>query len=320
MTEKLNEQLWKTKDWRHKRWSIGIYTGSSLMTIGDRKQICPVLTPDDIDDIPAALIADPFMMQRDNRWYMFFEVLNAETLKGEISLATSDDAINWKYEKVIIAEDFHLSYPHIVQHNGEVYLIPESYKDNSLLLYRAVEFPYRWEVEQTLLEGHFVDTSFFQHDGLWWFFSQTKATWEGESSLYYAPDLKGPWQPHAQTPLFSKQTDIARPGGRVVVEDGKIIRLAQDCSKDYGGGVRAFEVTKLSTTEYEERPLGWTLRKSGMGWNARGMHHVDAHRLEDGSYLACVDGNGQWRPRRWDPVREFIPRLRQRLSLHKSAA
>jgi hypothetical protein len=32
------------------------------------------------------------------------------------------------------------------------------------------------------------------------------------------------------------------------------------------------------------------LSASGRGWNAGGMHHVDVHRLEDGYWLACVDG------------------------------
>jgi len=31
-------------------------------------------------------------------------------------------------------------------------------------------------------------------------------------------------------------------------------------------------------------------------WNGRSMHHLDAHPLADGSWVACVDG----RPRR-DP-------------------
>ena len=29
---------------------------------------------------------------------------------------------------------------------------------------------------------------------------------------------------------------------------------------------------------------------TGNGWNAAGMHHVDAHQQPDGKWLACVDG------------------------------
>jgi hypothetical protein len=59
--------------------------------------------------------------------------------------------------------------------------------------------------------------------------------------------------------------------------------------------VRAFQVTTLTETEYEDREISAKriLEGSGKGWNRTGMHHVDAHRLEDGSWLACVDG---WAP------------------------
>ncbi len=139
MIEALNEQLWKTEAWRDKRWSIGIYTGNSPRTLSDHQHLSPVLTLDDVDDVPALLVADPFMTRRDGRWFMFFEVMNAGSERGEIGLASSDDGFAWQYEKIVLAEDFHLSYPHIIQHEGDVYLIPETYKADSLRLYRAVE-------------------------------------------------------------------------------------------------------------------------------------------------------------------------------------
>src|SRR5207249_786262 len=85
---------------------------------------------------------------------------------------------------------------------------------------------------------------------------------------------------------------IARPGGRVLVLDGRPIRLAQDCSPTYGRKVRAFEITTLTPTEYREReaterPI---LGPSGRGWNKSGMHTLDAHRVRRGEWIACVDG------------------------------
>jgi hypothetical protein len=56
--------------------------------------------------------------------------------------------------------------------------------------------------------------------------------------------------------------------------------------------VRAFEIGLLTRTEYREEAIrsNPTLGPSGNGWNAGGMHHLDPHPLEDGSWLACVDG------------------------------
>jgi hypothetical protein len=56
--------------------------------------------------------------------------------------------------------------------------------------------------------------------------------------------------------------------------------------------VRVLRVTELTTKKYaeEEVAVGPVMVPSGSGWNADGMHHVDAHRVEDGKWMACVDG------------------------------
>ena len=69
-------------------------------------------------------------------------------------------------------------------------------------------------------------------------------------------------------------------------------RFTQNVYPVYGTEVRAFEVYELSTTTYEERQVG-DRPIVGPGpetWNRHGMHHVDLHSMEDGSWLACVDG------------------------------
>ena len=60
----------------------------------------------------------------------------------------------------------------------------------------------------------------------------------------------------------------------------------------YGHSLRAYEIEELSATTYREKRLGWrsVLGASGFGWNRHGMHHMDAYRRDDGSWIACVDG------------------------------
>jgi hypothetical protein len=57
----------------------------------------PVLTRNDVSNINAAFVTDPFMLRVAHRWYMFFEVKNVLTGKGEIGLALSDDGLKWTY-------------------------------------------------------------------------------------------------------------------------------------------------------------------------------------------------------------------------------
>ena len=115
--------------------------------------------------------------------------------------------------------------------------------------------------------------------------------------LYFADELLGPWQEHSRSPIVESNKQNARPAGRVVVGDGKIVRFSQDCVPDYGTRVRAFEISRLTTTDYEEAEYhnNPVLTASGHGWNGQRMHHLDPHRLPDGRWIACVDGFGEVR-------------------------
>ena len=82
-------------------WSIGIYSGESPFDLRPMAEACnPVLTRDDVRDVPARFVADPFMISSEGVWYMFFEVMNDLTDKGEIALATSVDCVNWDYHRL----------------------------------------------------------------------------------------------------------------------------------------------------------------------------------------------------------------------------
>ena len=72
--------------------------------------------------------------------------------KGVIALASSADGFKWGYRQVVLDEPFHLSYPYVFEFEGEHYMVPESHQDRSLRLYRAVDFPTRWEHACNLIE------------------------------------------------------------------------------------------------------------------------------------------------------------------------
>ena len=96
------------------------------------------------------------------------------------------------------------------------------------------------------------------------------------------------------SPLMIDNNRAARPAGRVHTGNGGPIRFAQDCGPRYGAAVRAFQVTDLTTASYAEAEFETSpiLGPGSESWNRLGMHHIDAHRLEDGSWLAAVDGHG----------------------------
>jgi len=273
------------------RWSIGIYTGDSpfgLAPFDGPKN--PVLTARDVSDVRADFVADPFMIRANEQWYMFFEVMNTGTGKGEIGLAESDNGLEWIYRRIVLNEPFHLSYPYVFAWENEYYMIPETHETNSIRLYKAVDFPTRWVFLGTLLKGYpFLDTSVVHVNGTWWMFTSVT---DSILHLYFADSLLGPWSLHPQSPVVMGDPRKARPAGRVIVYQGRVVRFTQDGSVVYGREVRAFEITHLSTKVYEEREIQDSplIKGNGSGWNAKGMHHIDVQHVSAQYWVACVDG------------------------------
>jgi len=276
-------------------FSIGIYTGDSPFSMRPAPQAAnPVLTTRHVTDVPARIVADPFMLEANGSWFMFFEVDNQATMKGEIALATSDDGFRWQYRQIVLVEPWHLSYPCVFEWQGEYFMIPESSKDRKVSLYRATNFPLGWVKVATLLEGgRFADNTIFRHADHWWMLVDKGPTPKQPIlGLYSASSLTGPWQEHPGNPLVEDDPHITRPGGRVVILDGLPIRLAQDIYPDYGKCLYAFQIQELSDSVYRERPISDSpiLAPGEANWNMNGMHHMDAHCMPDGTWLACVDG------------------------------
>lgn len=276
-------------------WSIGIYVGSSPLAFAPADFVQnPVLTRDDISDIRALFIADPFMMKVKESWYMFFEIYNADSGKGDIGYAASHDGFTWKYQRLVLSEAFHLSYPYVFQWADEYYMIPETYSLGEVRLYKAHRFPTDWTYVATLLSGDkFSDSSIFRYQNMWWLFTCPNPELRQDTlSLYFSTELGDRWCQHPRSPIIKSNPHIARPAGRVLVSNDRIIRYAQDCQPIYGTSVRAFEVDNLTTETYAEQQRSYDplLGPSGEGWNEGGMHHLDPHLIEGGRWVACVDG------------------------------
>ncbi len=276
------------------RLSIGIYQGTSPTDLRPGAGVPnPVLTPEDITDMSAAGVADPFMIQHNGVWYMFFEVIDAESGQGRIGVAVSADGLAWRYQQIVLREAFHVSYPCVFSWQGEFYLMPEAGESDAIRLYRAVEFPRRWAYAYDLLNGgRYADSTLLVQDD--WLYLFTCAGSRHEAlRLYMTQDLRGPWVEHPRSPLAMNQDGMVRPAGRASLVSGQMFRYAQCNVPSFAHSVRAYRVTRLSPRDYAEESVAAqpVLGPSGRGWNADGMHHVDLHQIGPGSYLACVDGH-----------------------------
>jgi hypothetical protein len=281
---------------QREQWTIGIYRSDNPFHFNKLQNwINPLFRAEDVTDVHAKFVADPFLVREDEIWYLFFEVYNNETQQGDLAVATSKNTWTWNYEQVILDESFHLSYPYVFKWDGDYYLIPESFEANSIRLYKASEFPYNWEYVATIIEGKdFIDNSIAYYNEKWWLF--TSQTGNSILRLYYADDLLGPWVEHPKSPIVKDNANIARPGGRVLIFEDRIYRFTQDSDPSYGNKLWAFEITDLTPTSYIEElakkePV---LIASGKGWNGQAMHQLDPVQVDTDSWIAAVDGFGEY--------------------------
>jgi len=246
-----------------------------------------------VTDIPADFVADPFVVEHEGNWHMFFEVMNRRLGKGEIAHATSTDGFAWRYDRSVLAERFHLSYPCVFEWEGKFFMVPETRSAREVRLYRAEAFPGGWRPVAVLLQGFgCADATIFRQGERWWMFLEASPVKHDTLRLFSSDDLFGGWSEHPLSPIVSGNAHLARPAGRVISAGGRLYRFAQDCDPAYGLNVRAFEITELTPTTYTEQPVSERpiLEAGDQPWNAGGMHHLDAHLAGDGRWLAAVDG------------------------------
>ncbi len=274
-------------------WTVGVLTGPSLFQLSAPQGVSnPVMTGFDVTDLDVNIAAHPFLIAADGGYYLFFTAKSSEKHEGGIGMASSADGLNWEYRQIVIDEPYDLSYPHVFQWQGDYYMTPEAHTETSVRLYKATNFPAEWTYQGDILTGdHYISPTIFSYDGMLWMYA-AKAGNE-TLRLFHASELMGTWTEHPMSPIIENDLNTARPAGSTLVVDGKLYRIGQDCEPTYGNAARAFEVTELTTTTYAEKIIETPLvQASGEGWNSDAMHHLDAVRLSDGSWLAVTDALG----------------------------
>ena len=250
----------------------------------------PVFTAAEVTDRNVAFVADPFLFHASDSWYLFFEAYDNETLQGDIGLATSTDGLQWKYSGIVLDEEFHLSYPDVFEYQGTYYMLPETHQLNEVRLYRATDFPKKWEYLATPISGRgFVDPSIFYYNGRWWLFVGDKDN--RTLYLYFSASLTRGWKEHPLSPIV-KDDIIARPGGgSFVFNSDVIIRLAQSNASIQE--VHAYQVDQLDTRQYAEHEIPTSpLLSPGanpVAWYSGGMHQFDPWWVGD-HWLVAYDG------------------------------
>ena len=215
--------------------------------------------------------ADPFVISREGRYYIFVEEFIYRKNKGHISVLELDKKGKLLNVQKLIEKPYHMSYPFIFETGGEYYMIPETGGNRTIDLYRCIDFPGNWIfVKSIMRDVNAVDTTLFYYGGKWWLFTvidEINSSLGGspELFLFFSDDfLSDNWESHLCNPVVS-DIRTARPAGKVFINDGKIYRPSQDCSGRYGQALNINQVLVLTENEYKEV----SVRKVEPDWDER---------------------------------------------------
>lgn len=260
---------------RQEDWVTGIIHQSGASYINDSVQN---ISPKQIYWLPkptsSCYTADPFVIDYQGDTLVFFELYDYATGKGVISMVKASENFQTFHE--VLSSENHFSFPFVLEHKQSLYCIPESFESNGIQLYQYDNQLNKLIFVRTLLDGiQAIDPVLFEYDGLWWLLITLKDQPSVHLYAYYANNPFGQFLPHANNPVKSSIFD-ARSAGKPFTFNGKLIRPAQDCGKDYGMAVILNEITQLTSTSFKEIPFQ-TL-KPGPEWPFHdGLHTFNSN-------------------------------------------
>ncbi len=266
----------------HTQWNIGLFQANNVDPFASSKATPVLWFP---EQSAPRFSADPFLVRQKGSVTVLGEMADEYDMRGVIGAWQIDGGEVVSLGPVIEEPDVHLSYPYVFRWRGELYCMPERAEVGGPIVYRAVEFPFRWERAAHLLPGvRAIDPTVFEYGGYWWLACTDCASGsESRLLLWHASEPLGRWYPHAHNPVRIDPRG-ARGAGAPFIHNDSLIRPAQDCSMTYGRRVVFNRIISLTPEQYEEEVVG-DLIPDACGDYPEGLHTISI----DGE-LIVIDG------------------------------
>ena len=203
--------------------------------------------------------ADPFIIKKNKKTYIFFEEFKIAERKGYICVGELDLENNKLINvRTVLKKKYHLSFPFIFEYKNDMYMIPESHENSTLDLYIFDKFPIKLKKVRTLLKKiNTVDSLLIHHDKFWWIFTNIKTSYEDfhakNLSIFYSKNfLTDDFIPHRDNPVVTNPKS-ARNAGNFIKKNDTLYRVSQDCSDYYGRSILISEIRSFSKETYLEK-------------------------------------------------------------------
>ena len=256
----------------HEEWNIGVlYQPIHVLLDPDAGlniRWLPTPSPDNFR-------ADPFgYLTDEGTLNVLYEKYDHRTGRGEISRVRPRKDSVLKRSRTMLSAGGHISYPYVVQRDGEVYMIPENAASGKVDLYRINKENDGVDHLRTLLEEPLFDPTILEFGGRWWLFGTRSPLTNVALHVFHSDRFEGPYRPHCLNPV---KFDIrsARPAGTPFIHEGRLYRPAQDNSNTYGGRIAINEIVELAPDRFEERTITFVGPMKGTMYD-KGFHTVCA--------------------------------------------
>ncbi len=210
-------------------------------------------------------LADPFMYEDNGRHFLFVEQYFNDQNRAGLGVYEIVEGMPVR-NTVIMDNPYHMSYPCVFKYKDCHWMIPESSSNQTLDLYKATDFPSKWEHVTSLIKGRrVVDTTVFvKGDDVF------LLSYESVSNQYvlhvYLLDMKSYTLTNVDEVCY--KTNVGRPAGRLFEKDGKLYRPAQNCSTKYGESLYVYEVLELNNCSYSEQ-FAYEIKCSDVKYDGR---------------------------------------------------
>ena len=254
---------------KKRRWHVAFIKTDNLEL--DFTKVHSIPNPQD------GFLADPFVIEYADQSYCFVEEFSYKQNKGKIStyLLSEDSA---QPLGTALEETFHLSFPYLIEHNQDLFMIPESASNNDIRLYKNISFPNEWVLEKILIKNvDAADTVVFYQDNMWFMLtnicSSNVSDHQSELHLFSSKELVSDnWSPAPSNPITFDSLK-ARNGG-CFAYNGKQYRVNQVHDKShYGKALQINEISKITPSSMVEKNI--LSMEPNFFKNINSTHHYD---------------------------------------------
>lgn len=196
--------------------------------------------------------ADPFIIEKADKLYVFYEAFSFRNSKGTLRCRILDRELTEIDDVKLEGFDdlkCHLSFPFLIHIDDQLFMIPESSERKEVILFQSVDFPVRWKKIKVLVSDTEVTDNVFLTINQTCYLLST--TMDNEIIIHSAENIYGQWQ--RITPALKVSNPHHRGAGAPYLVDNKMYFLTQECTPEtYGKSIYIKELVTLNDTVFDE--------------------------------------------------------------------